>query len=53
MNNLENLQPQQQTDFIEQERETMLRLGYTYLTFKSKFKKNIARLKRQITSYHF
>lgn len=45
MNNLENFHPQEKWGFIVQSRETLLRLGYSYVVFKSKVKKRLAKLK--------
>lgn len=45
MNNLENLQTPDQFNLVEQSRETLLRLGYKYVAFKSKLKKTVGNLK--------
>ncbi len=45
MNNLENIHSQEQFNFLEQSRETVLRLGYRYIVFKSKVKRSLSRKK--------
>lgn len=46
MDNLENLHPQEQMGFIGQSRETLLRLGYNYIAFKSNLKRKLLKLKK-------
>ncbi len=43
MNNLNNLPTRQKTHFLEQGRETLLNLGYRYITFKSKVRKRLTK----------
>lgn len=45
MNKLENIHTQEQFNFLEQSRETVLRLGYRYIVFKSKVKRSLTRKK--------
>lgn len=46
MNNLENFHPQEQIGLLRQSRETLLRLGYDYIAFKSRLKKRWVQLKK-------
>ncbi len=46
MNNLENFHPQEQMGFIGQSRETLLRMGYSYIALKNKLKRRLLKLKK-------
>lgn len=49
---MNTLQTQENQDFIERSRDTILSLGYDLIVFKSKAKKSLITLKKQITSFH-
>lgn len=46
------LQTHKKVDAIERSRDAILNLGYDYIEFKSKSKKSLTRLKKQITSFY-
>ncbi|GMN08968.1 hypothetical protein MTsPCn9_05760 [Croceitalea sp. MTPC9] len=48
MNTLKAPQTQNQVDFLERSRDTILSLGYDYVVFKSKVKKALLIIKRRI-----
>ncbi len=45
---MNTLQTQKYPDFLERSRDSILNYGYKLIVFKSKLKKSLARLKRQI-----
>lgn len=49
---MNTLQTQKDEDFIERSRDTILSLGYAFIVFKSRAKKSLTTLKKQITSFH-
>lgn len=38
--------------YLERKRQAILELGYEYVRFRSRTKKSLAALKRQISSFH-